>query len=78
MFGLDADVGYEDQKSKARAQPPSVHLAYYALARRVAAMDAALRVTAPVIDRRTSSILEEEIAAAMEVIQRYETTSLNL
>jgi hypothetical protein len=77
VFGLDADLGYEDQESKARVQPPSAYLAYCALARRVAAMDAALR-SEPVTNRRTPSILEEEIAAAMEVIQRYETTSLNL
>jgi len=67
MLGLDANLGYEER-------PPSAHLAYCALARRIAAADAILRSESLVSSRL--SILKEEIDAAMKVIQQYETAFL--
>jgi hypothetical protein len=55
-------------------QPPSVYLAYCALARRVAVADAILRCGGDAVSKLT--ILEAEMAAAMQVIHEYETTSL--
>jgi hypothetical protein len=60
--------------SEAKAGSPSVYLAYCALVRRIAAADAILRSDSPAGSRLL--ILQDEIDAAMKVIQQYEITSL--